>query len=131
MTTKHFLLLATFANLTYGVCYTLLPQPTAEVYGFGADMTPLSTVLLQFMGVLFFAEGVMCAVAMNAEHSLGRIAVLTFVAVSSLLCFLLDIRTLLGTPGTMDVVDTVVNALFGFGALYYIRKDRQRPAMAS
>jgi len=125
MNVKTFFTLAMGANLFYGLWYFLAPQGAASVYGFGADTTPLSNLMLQFMGILFFAEGVMCGVARNAEKSLGRTAVLTFVSVSSLLCFMMDIKTLMGDPGTMDYVDTVVNGLFGFGALYFIVQDRK------
>ena len=129
MNTKNFLSLAAVANLLYGLWYFLTPQGAANVYGFGAATTPLSNLMLQFMGILFFAEGVMCTVARKAEKSIGRTAVLTFVSVSSLLCFLMDIKTLMGDPGTMDYVDTVINGLFGFGALYFIVQDR-RTALA-
>jgi len=120
---KRFFTLAMVVNLSYGFWYFLAPQGAANVYGFGAATTPLSNLMLQFMGILFFSEGVMCAVARKAEKSLGRTAVLTFISVSSLLCFFMDIKTLMGDPGTMDYVDTVVNGLFGCGALYYILQD--------
>ena len=125
MNVKVFFTLAMVANLFYGLWYFLTPQGAADVYGFGAATTPLSNLMLQFMGILFFAEGVMCGVARNAEKSLGRTAVLTFVSVSSLLCFIMDIKTLVGEPGAMDYVDTVINGLFGFGALYFIVQDRK------
>lgn len=125
MNVRIFLTLAAVANLFYGLWYFLAPQGAANVYGFGAITTPLSNTMLQFMGTLFIAEGVMCAIARNAERSTGRTAVLAFVAVSSLLCFYLDLKTLMGEPGTMDYVDTVVNGLFGFGAVYFIVLDRK------
>jgi hypothetical protein len=112
-------------NLFYGLWYFLIPQGAANVYGFGAITTPLSNLMLQFMGTLFIAEGVMCGVARKAERSPGRTAVLAFVAVSGLLCFYLDIRTVMGDPGTMDYVDLVINGLFGFGALFFIVQDRK------
>lgn len=130
MSTRTFLTIAMIANLGYGLWYFLAPQGAANVYGFGAATTELSNVIFQFLGIMFFAQGVMCAVARNAGPSLGRIAVLTFVCVSSLLCFYMDIRTLLGAPGTMDYIDTVVNALFGFGALAIILRDCKIPAAA-
>ena len=61
----------------------------------------------------------------NAEKSPGRTAILAALAVAGLLCFYLDVKTLLGTPGTMDWVDTVVNGVFGFGAAFYIYRDRK------
>lgn len=125
MNVKRFITLAMVANLFYGLWYFLAPQNAANIYGFGTATTQLSNQMLQFMGILFFAEGVMCAVARNAEKSLGRTAVLTFVAVSSLLCFFMDIKTLMSDPGTMDYVDTVVNGLFGLGATYYVAKDQK------
>jgi len=125
MNIRTFLTFAMIANFGYGLWYFLVPQGAANVYGFGAATTDLSNTMLQFLGILFFAEGVMCAVARKAEASLGRTAVLTFICVSSLLCFYMDIRTLLGEPGTMDYLDTVINALFGFGALAYILRDRK------
>ena len=81
--------------------------------------------MLQFMGSLFIAEGVMCGVARNTEKSIGRTAVLVFVMVSSLLCFYLDIKILMDEPGSMDYFDSIINGLLGFGALYYILKDRK------
>ena len=125
MNVKNFLTLAAVVNLIYGLWYFLAPQGTANVYGFGAITTELSNLMLQFMGTLFIAEGVMCGVARKADRSLGRTAVLAFIAVSALLCFYLDIKTLTGEPGTMDYVDTVINGLFGFGALYFIMQDRK------
>ena len=125
MKVKTFLALSMIASLAYGLFYFLLPQATADFYGFGSITTPLSNSMLQFMGVLFIAEGVMCGVARNAERSLGRTAVLTFVMVASLLCFYLDVKILLDEPGMMDYFDSVVNALLGFGALYYILQDRK------
>jgi hypothetical protein len=125
MNVKIFFTLAMVVNLFYGLWYFLAPQGAANVYGFGAITTPLSNVMLQFMGTLFIAEGVMCGVARKADKSPGRTAVLAFVAVSGLLCFYLDIRTVMGDPGTMDYVDMVINGLFGFGALYFIVQDRK------
>jgi hypothetical protein len=123
MNVRKFLTLAMGVNLFYGLWYFFAPQGAANVYGFGDATTPLSNLMLQFMGTLFIAEGVMCGVARKADRSPGRTAVLTFVAVSGLLCFYLDIRTVMGDPGTMDYVDLVVNGLFGFGALFFIVYD--------
>lgn len=125
MNVKRFFTVAMLVNLCYGLWYFLAPQGAANVYGVGAITTPLSNLMLQFMGTLFIAEGVMCGIARKAERSPGRTAVLAFVAVSGLLCFYLDIRTVTGDPGTMDYVDLVVNGLFGVGALYFIAKDRK------
>ncbi len=125
MNVRIFLSLAALANLFYGLWYFLAPDHVAQVYGIAAVSTDLSKWMLQFLGVMCFAAGVMCAVARNAEKSLGRTAVLAFVAVAGLLCFYLDIRTLMGEPGTMDYVDTVVNGLFGFGAACFIIRDRK------
>lgn len=125
MNVKIFFTLAMVVNLFYGLWYFLAPQGAANVYGFGAITTPLSNLMLQFMGTLFFAQGVMCGVARKADKSTGRTAVLAFVAVSGLLCFYLDIGTVMGGPGTMDYVDLVINGLFGFGALYFIVQDRK------
>jgi hypothetical protein len=124
MNVKTFLTLAAVANLFYGIWYFFSPQGAANVYGFGTITTPLSNLLLQFMGTLFLAEGVMCAIARNADRSLARNAVLAFVAVSSLLCTYLDIGTVMGEPGTMDYIDMTVNALFGSGAVYFMWQDR-------
>ncbi len=49
---------------------------------------------------------------------------LAFLAVAGLLSFYLDVKTLMGEPGTMDYVDTVLNGLIGFVALYFIVRDR-------
>ncbi|MBP6506199.1 MAG: hypothetical protein KA257_01430 [Opitutaceae bacterium] len=125
MKTRPFLTIAMIANLIYGCWYFLAPQGAANAYGFGAATTELSNLIFQFLGIMFIAEGVMCAVARQAENSLGRIAVLAFISISSLLCFYMDIKTLLGEPGTLDYIDTVVNALFGFGALTILIRDRK------
>ena len=125
MKVRDFLTLAMIVNLGYGLSYFLAPQATSDFYGFGGLTTPLSNSMLQFMGTLFIAEGVMCGVARNAEKSLGRTAVLSFVMLSALLCFYLDVKILLEEPGMMDYFDSGVNALFGFGALYYIIQDRK------
>lgn len=125
MNVRIFLSLAALANVFYGLWYLLAPDNAAEVYGVAAVATDLSRWLLQFLGVMCFATGVMCAIARNAEKSLGRTAVLAFVAVAGLLCFYLDVKTLMGEPGTMDWVDTVVNGFFGFGAAFLILRDRK------
>jgi hypothetical protein len=125
MKVKIFLTLAMAANLIYGFWYFLAPQGALNVYGVGAMATPLSNLLLQFLGIFSIAEGVMCGVARNAERSTARTAVLVFVAVAGLLCFYLDVKTILGEPGTMDWVDMIVNGLFGFGAVYFILLDRK------
>ena len=130
MTVRIFLILAAVANLIYGFWYFLAPQGAANVYGFGAVTTPLSNVLLQFLGIFSIAEGAMCGVAFNSVKSTGRTAVLVFVAVAGLLCFSMDVWTVMGEPGTMDWVDMVVNGLFGFGALFYILQDRKTSAAA-
>ena len=124
MTPKHFLTLATIANLIYGFWYFLSPQGAANVYGFGAITTPLSNTIFQFLGIMFIAEGVMCGVAVRAEASLGRTAVLVFVAVSSLLCSYMDVLTVMGQPGTMDYVDLGVNLFFGAGGVYFVVRER-------
>ncbi len=125
MKVKTFLTLSMIASLAYGLWYFLAPQATSDFYGFGSFTTPLSNSMLQFMGTLFIAEGVMCGVARNAEKSLGRKAVLSFVMVASLLCFYLDVKILMDEPGMMDYFDSLVNALLGFGALYYILQERK------
>ncbi len=125
MDIKNFFTLAMVINLIYGFWYFLAPQHAANFYGFGAFTTSLSNTMLQFMGTLFFAEGVMCGVARKSDKSIARTAILSFISVSALLCFYLDIKTLLGEPGTMDYVDTVINGLFGSGALYFILQDRK------
>jgi hypothetical protein len=126
MKPRIFLTLAAIANLIYGLWYFLAPQGALNVYGFGAMATPLSLVLLQFLGIFSIAEGVMCGVARNSDRSPGRTAVIVFVAVSGLLCFYLDVKTVMGEPGTMDWVDMVVNGLFGFGAVYFLAQDMRR-----
>ena len=62
MNVKHFLTLATIANLIYGSWYFLFPQGAANVYGFGELTTPLNNTIFQFLGIMFIAEGVMCGV---------------------------------------------------------------------
>ena len=125
MNVRAFLTLAALINLFYGFWYFLAPDHVASVYGFAAAATELSQWMLRFLGVFSIAAGVMCAVGRNAEKSLGRTAILAFQAVAGLLCFYLDVKTLLGTPGTMDYVDTVINGLLGFGAAFYIIRDRK------
>lgn len=95
------------------------------MYGFGELTTPLSNTIYQFLGIMFIADGVMCGVAVRAEASIGRSAVLVFVAVSSLLCSYMDVLTVMGQPGTMDYIDLVVNLLFGVGAVWFVYKDKE------
>ncbi|MBI2815240.1 MAG: hypothetical protein HYX71_13270 [Opitutae bacterium] len=125
MNVRVFLTLAALINLFYGAWYFLAPDNVASVYGFAAASTELSQWMLRFLGVFSLSTGVMCAVGRNAEKSPGRTAILAAQAVAGLLCFYLDVKTLLGTPGTMDWVDTVVNGALGFGAALYLYRDRK------
>lgn len=125
MNVRVFLTLAALINLFYGFWYFLAPDHVAQIYGFAATSTELSQWMLRFLGVFSLAVGVMCAVGRNAEKSSGRTAILACLAVAGLLCFYLDVKTLLGTPGTMDWIDTVINGLLGFGAAFYIIRDRK------
>lgn len=130
MKIKFFLTLAMIVNLTYGSLYFLAPQYSAEMYGFDNLATPLSEMILQFLGIMFLAEGVMCGIARKAEASTGRMAVLSFIAVSAGLCFYLDIKILMDAPGSMDYIDSFVNGLFAFTAIYFILQDRKRAVKA-
>lgn len=126
MTVKNFLLLASVISLVYGVPYFLAPQASAEIYGYAALATPLSNLVVQFFGITFIAAGIMCFVARSAERSTGRTAVLSFLAVSQLLFFYMDIRTMLaGDEGVMNYIDLAVNVVLGFGAVYFIQQDRK------
>jgi uncharacterized protein YjeT (DUF2065 family) len=125
MNVRVFLTLAALINLFYGFWYFLAPDHVAQVYGFAAAATELSQWMLRFLGVFSLSTGVMCAVGRNAEKSPGRTAILAAQAVAGLLCFYLDVKTLLGTPGTMDWIDTVINGLLGFGAAFYLIRDRK------
>lgn len=125
MNVRVFLSLFALVNLFYGFWYFLAPDHVAKVYGFAAAATELSQWMLRFLGVFSLAVGVMCAVGRNAEKSTGRNAIFAALAVAGLLCFYLDVKTLLGTPGTMDWLDTVINGLQGFGAAFYLIRDRK------
>lgn len=125
MNVRVFLSLFALINLFYGFWYFLAPDHVAQVYGFAAAATDLSQWMLRFLGVFSLAVGAMCAVGRNAEKSPGRNAILAALAVAGLLCFYLDVKTLLDTPGTMDWIDTVINGLQGFGAAFYLIRDRR------
>jgi uncharacterized protein YjeT (DUF2065 family) len=125
MNVRVFLTLFAVINLFYGFWYFLAPDHVAQVYGFAAAATELSQWMLRFLGVFSLSVGVMCAVGRNVEKSPGRTAILAALAVAGLLCFYLDVKTLLGTPGTMDWIDTVINGLQGFGAAFYLIRDRK------
>lgn len=124
MNTRLYFTLVAVVYLIYGLWYFLDPQGVSGVYGFGDLANPLSGALLQFLGIYCLATGVMCGIARNAERSPARTGVLAFLAVAGLLSFYLDVKTLMGEPGTMDYVDTVLNGLIGFVALYFIVRDR-------
>ncbi|MHC4854736.1 MAG: hypothetical protein ACYTF5_22285 [Planctomycetota bacterium] len=131
MNVKNFLTLAAVVSLVYGLPYFLSPQGSANVYGYGEVTTPLSNLVLQFFAISMIATGVMCFIARNAERSVGRSAVLWYIAVSQLLFLYMDIRTMLaGDEGGMNYVDLVVNVVLGFGALYFISQDRKARAAA-
>lgn len=126
MNVKNFLTLAGLLSLVYGLWYFLAPQNAADVYGYGAVTTELSTLLVQFFGITFFAAGVMCLVARDAQKSPGRTGVLSFLMVSQLLFLYLNVRTMMaGGEGNMNYVDLAVNAVIGLGALYFIVRDRE------
>lgn len=124
MNVKNFLTLAALVNLVYGLAFWLAPQGSADLYGYGAVTTPLSILVLQFLGMSLVAAGVMCWMARGAEQSAGRTAVLWFIAVADLLFLYMNVRTMMGgEEGSMNYVDLAVNAIFGFGALYFIMQD--------
>ncbi len=126
MNVKNFLTLAVVVNLFYGLWFFLAPQGAANVYGYGAVTTPLSNLILQFLGITFIAAAVMCLVARKADKSSGRTAVLSFLAASEMLFLYMDIRTMLaGDEGSMNYLDLAVNVVLGFGALYFIVQDRK------
>jgi hypothetical protein len=47
-----------------------------------------------------------------------------------LLSVYMGVKTLLGEPGTMDYVDTTLNALLGFAALYFFMQERRQRSRA-
>lgn len=125
MNVKNFLTVAAAIYLAYGVWYFFFPQSVGEVYGFAAIATPVSTAFLQFLGIFCMASAVLFAVVRKADLSRGRTAALAFLCVLGLLSLYMDIRTLMRGPSAMDYVDTILNALFGFTALYLIYLDRK------
>ncbi len=126
MNVKHFLTLAGPISLVYGLWYFVAPQHAAEVYGYGAVTTDLSTLLVQYFGITFIATAVMCFAARDAQKSPGRTGVLSFLVVSQLLFLYMNVRTMLaGGEGAMNYLDLAVNAVIGFGALYFITQDRK------
>jgi hypothetical protein len=126
MNVKNLFTLGVLVNLFYGLWFFLAPQGAADVYGYGAVATPLSNMILQFLGITFIATAAMCLAARTAEKSPGRTAVLSFIAVCQLLFLYMDIRTLMaGEEGSMNYLDLAVNVVFGFGALYFIMQDRK------
>jgi uncharacterized membrane protein len=125
MNVRNFLTFTMILNLFYGAWYFLAPNHAAEVYGLASVSTPLSQWLLQFFGIMSLGAGVMCAIVRNAEKSTGRTAVLAFIATTGILCFYMDVKVLIGEPGMMDYIDTVLNGILGFGALYFIVHDRK------
>lgn len=124
MNIKRFFTLASAMNLFYGVWFFFFPENVAIIYGFGELATPLSNVFMQFLGIYSVAAAVLFWICRRAEVSPGRTAALAFLAVSALLCLYMDIKTLMGAPGVMDYVDTLLNGVFGFAALYFILQDR-------
>lgn len=128
MNVKNFLTVAAAISLLYGLPYFLAPQGSANVYGYGAIATPLTLLLVQFLGITLIAAGIMCATARAAERSPGRTAVLTYLAVSQLLFLYMDIRTMIaGDEGAMNYLDLAANVVLGFGAVYFIIQDRKAP----
>lgn len=130
MNVRNFLTLAMVAFVVYGVWYFLAPAGAHAFYGLAADASPLSISLLQYLGAACIATGVMAGIARNAGTSPARTAVLAFIAVSSLLYLYLNIRTLGASPSLIQWIDLVLNALFGFGALYFIMQDRKSMSVA-
>jgi hypothetical protein len=121
---KIFLTFAAAIYLLYGICYFFFPQRVADVYGFTALVTPISTMFLQFLGIFCIASAILFGIARKAEISPGRTAALAFLAVLALLSLYMDVRTLMNAPGAMDYADTLLNGFFGCAALYFILKDR-------
>lgn len=129
MNVKNFLMLAAVVSLCYGLSFFLVPQAAADVYGYGAVTTPLSTLILQFFGITFIAAAAMCYVARNAEKSPGLTAVLSFLAVSGLLFLYMNIKTMVvGDEGMMNYLDLAVNVVIGFGAVYFLMRDSKKMA---
>ena len=125
MNVKNLLTLSGVIFALYGVWFFLAPDHAASVYGYSDAVTDLSTLLLKFLGVFLFAAGVMSFAARTAQKSIGRTAVLLFLAVSNILALIMNVMSVVaGAEGTMGIVDLVVNIVVGLGAVYFIIQDR-------
>lgn len=130
MKARAFLTIAAGVYLIYGCWYFFFPQAVASIYGFGAIANPVTNAFTQFLGIFCLASAVLSAISSRAEAASGRAGALAFLAILGLLSAYLDVRALLNSPGTMDYVDTALNALIGFSALYFFIQDRGQRSRA-
>ena len=126
MNVKNYLTLAGIIGLIYGLWFFLIPDQAAECYGMAEAQTDMSRVLLKFLGATVLAGGVLALAGRGASKSIGRTAILYYMAVSQLLYLFLNIMGLsAGASGTMNYIDLIVNVILGFGAVYFILQDRK------
>ena len=126
MNVKNFLTLAGAIGILYGAWFFFAPDHAAETYGYAAVATDLSELLLKFLGITIFAAGLMAILARGASKSIGRTAILVYVAVSQLIYLIMNIMSVMaGAEGTMGIIDLVVNVVLGLGAVYFIMQDRK------
>jgi hypothetical protein len=127
---KTFLTAAAVIYLIYGCWYFFFPQAVADIYGFSAIANPVSAAFTQFLGIFCLAAATLFGISRNAEAASGRSGALAFLAILGLLSVYMGVKTLLGEPGTMDYVDTALNALLGFAALYFFMQERKQRSRA-
>ena len=126
MNVKTLLSFAGLVSAGYGVWFFFAPQHAAEVYGYGDLTTDLSTMILQFFAIAMLAVGVMCWMARDAAKSTGRTAVLWSLAVGQILFLYMNAKAATaGVETSINYVDILLNAVFGFGAVYFILQDRK------
>jgi hypothetical protein len=125
MNVKNYFTLAGIVGILYGALFFFATDKASELYSNAELSNELSVVLAKFLGASVLAAGIMVILARNASKSIGRTAILYYMAVSQILYLILNIMGMTAAAaGSMNYADLIVNIILGFGAVYFILKER-------
>ncbi len=127
MNVKNYLTVSGVLGILYGLFFFLGTDQVAEMYQNTELANSLAKLMFKFFGISILASGIMAIMARNASRSIGRTAILYYMAVSQILFLIMNLVQLgneSSVTTTNNYIDLVVNLILGAGALYFILKDR-------